>query len=56
MKEFFPNKVTVSRSANNNELLQGNFSDMKFKVFYLTSSKNFFFSDYFLMVATQHYY
>ena len=42
-KEFFPNKVTVSRSANNKKLLQKNFSRTKFKVFYLASSENLFF-------------
>ena len=34
MKEFFSNKVTVSRPANNTEFLQRNFSEVKFKVSY----------------------
>ena len=35
LKEFFPNKVRVSRSTNKKEFLQRNFLEIKFKVFYL---------------------
>ena len=54
MREFFPNKVAVSRATNNNEFLQTNFSEVKFKVFYLGSSEKKF-SEYFVMVAPEHY-
>ena len=32
VNELFPNKVTVNRSVNNNEFLQRNFSEIKFKL------------------------
>ena len=40
--KFFPYKVTVRKPENSNESLQRNFSEMKFKLFYLIScEKNF---------------
>ena len=35
--KFFPNKATISRSANKNEFLQMNSSEIKSKLSYLTS-------------------
>ena len=34
-------KVTVSRTTNNNEFLQGSFSETEFKIFSFTPSKYF---------------
>ena len=34
--EGLPNELTLSRPANNNKLLQINFSEMKFKLSHLT--------------------
>ena len=42
--QFFPIKVTVSRSSNKKVFLQRNFSKIKFKVSYLASSKKLFFT------------
>ena len=43
MKEFFPNKVTVCRPANNSEFLERNFSEIKFKVSYLALGEKMFY-------------
>ena len=40
--EGFPNKVIVNRPANNNEFVQMNLWELKFKLSYLTSSKRNF--------------
>ena len=52
MKELFPNEVTVSRPANNNDFLQINFAEIKFKVFIYVKKRIL---KYFLMIAPKHY-
>ena len=43
VKEFFPDKGTVSKPANNKEFFPRTFLEIKFKVSYLASSEKRFF-------------
>ena len=53
-QEFFPNKVTVSRPANNHEFLRTNFFRDKIQVILFDIVRKKKNSEYILLIALEH--